>query len=166
MSAFWPFVARRSFGALAAVIGVSLAVFALRHAVPGDPVDAMLGEQATETDREALRACLDLDKGMGGQLAAFGRDVLSGSLGISCRDRRSTVSSLIRAVYPRTLELALAAVGLALLVALPLGTLACWRSFTCGSGGCPARPILRRRPGRCCCRPSRWRAIWPRCWPE
>jgi ABC-type dipeptide/oligopeptide/nickel transport system permease component len=127
MSRFWPFVARRSLGALAAVVGVSLAVFALRHAVPGDPVDAMLGEQATETDREALRACLDLDKGIGGQLVAFGKDVFSGSLGISCLDRRSTVASLIRKVYPRTLELALAAVGLALLIALPLGILASLR---------------------------------------
>jgi ABC-type dipeptide/oligopeptide/nickel transport system permease component len=127
MSGFWSFVARRSLGAAAAVIGVSLAVFALRHAVPGDPVDAMLGEQATETDREALRACLDLDKGIGGQLLAFGKDVVSGSLGISCIDRRSTVASRIAAVYPRTLELALAAVALALVVALPLGILASLR---------------------------------------
>src|SRR4051794_11370370 len=127
MSGFWPFVARRSLGAVAAVVGVSLAVFVLRHAVPGDPVDAMLGEQATETDREALRACLDLDKGLGGQLTAFAKDVFSGTLGVSCVDRRSTVASLIAAVYPRTLELALAAVGLALLVALPLGILASLR---------------------------------------
>jgi peptide/nickel transport system permease protein len=127
MSGFASFVARRSLGAAAAVLGVSLAVFALRHAVPGDPIDAMLGEQATEADREGLRACLDLDKGIAGQLASFGRDVLSGSLGVSCQDRRSTVASLIRRVYPRTLELAVAAVGLALLVALPLGILASLR---------------------------------------
>jgi ABC-type dipeptide/oligopeptide/nickel transport system permease component len=127
MSGLGSFVARRSFGAAAAIVGVSLAVFALRHAVPGDPVDAMLGELATETDREALRACLDLDKGLGDQLISFGKDVLSGSLGISCSDRRSTVASLIRQVYPRTLELAAAAVGLALLVALPLGILASLR---------------------------------------
>jgi ABC-type dipeptide/oligopeptide/nickel transport system permease component len=127
MSGFWSFVARRSLGAAAAVIGVSLAVFALRHAVPGDPVDAMLGEQATETDRDALRACLDLDKGIGGQLLSFGRDIFSGSLGISCIDRRTTVASLIANVYPRTLELAVAAVGLALLVALPLGIFASLR---------------------------------------
>src|SRR4051812_38238308 len=123
MSGFWSFVARRSLGAAAAVIGVSLAVFALRHAGPGDPGDGMWGEQASETDREALRACLDLDKGIGGQLVAFGKDVFSGTLGISCIDRRSTVASLIAEVYPRTLELAVAAVGLALLVALPLGIL-------------------------------------------
>jgi peptide/nickel transport system permease protein len=127
MSGFWSFVVRRSLGAVTAVLGVSLAVFALRHAVPGDPIDAMLGEQATETDREALRACLDLDKGIGGQLLSFARDIGSGTLGISCADRRSTVASLIRDVYPRTLELALAAVGLALLVALPLGIVASLR---------------------------------------
>lgn len=118
------FVARRGLGALIAVVGVSLAVFAMRHAVPGDPVDAMLGEQATEADREDLRRCLDLDKSIGGQLAAFASDIGSGTLGISCRDRRSTVSSLIAAVYPRTAELALAAVCLALMIAVPLGTLA------------------------------------------
>ncbi|HXI55427.1 MAG TPA: ABC transporter permease, partial [Polyangia bacterium] len=127
MAGFLSFVARRGLGALTAVVLVSLAVFALRHAVPGDPVDAMLGEQASDADRDALRACLDLDKGIGGQLASFGRDVFSGTLGISCNDRRSTVASLIAAVYPRTIELALAAVALALVLAIPLGTLASLR---------------------------------------
>jgi ABC-type dipeptide/oligopeptide/nickel transport system permease component len=121
------FALRRISGALVAIVGVSLAVFLLRHAVPGDPVDAMLGEQATEADREELRRCLDLDKPLPGQLAAFARDVFSGTLGVSCRDRRSTVASLIIEVYPRTVELALAAVGLALLIALPLGSLAALR---------------------------------------
>jgi peptide/nickel transport system permease protein len=127
MAGFLSFVARRGLGALTAVVLVSLAVFALRHAVPGDPVDAMLGEQASDADRDALRACLDLDKGIAGQLASFGRDVFSGTLGISCNDRRSTVASLIAAVYPRTIELALAAVALALVLAIPLGTLASLR---------------------------------------
>ncbi len=121
------FAARRAVGALTAIVGVSLAVFALRHAVPGDPVDAMLGEQAQQADRDELRRCLDLDKPIAGQLLAFARDVTSGTLGTSCRDRRSTVVSLIAAVYPRTIELALAAVALALLVAVPLGTLASLR---------------------------------------
>lgn len=126
MEGFLSFMARRGLGAAAAVLGVSLAVFALRHAVPGDPVDAMLGEQATEADREALRACLDLDKDLGGQLTAFAGDVFSGTLGMSCL-RRVTVSSMIVAVYPRTVELAVAAVALALLLAIPLGTLASLR---------------------------------------
>jgi peptide/nickel transport system permease protein len=121
------FALRRLLGAVVALAGVSLLVFALRHAVPGDPVDAMLGEQATEADREALRRCLDLDKPIGGQLVAFASDVASGTLGISCRDRRSTVLSLIVDVYPRTVELAVTAVALALALALPLGLLASLR---------------------------------------
>lgn len=127
MSPALAFALRRLLGAVVALAGVSLLVFALRHAVPGDPVDAMLGEQATEADREALRRCLDLDKPIGGQLVAFASDVASGTLGISCRDRRSTVLSLIVDVYPRTVELAVTAVALALALALPLGLLASLR---------------------------------------
>jgi ABC-type dipeptide/oligopeptide/nickel transport system permease component len=121
------FASRKLAGALLTILGVSLAVFLLRHAVPGDPVDAMLGEQASEADREALRRCLDLDKSFAGELVAFARDVGSGTLGVSCRDRRSTVISLVADVYPRTVELALSAVALALAIALPLGALAALR---------------------------------------
>jgi peptide/nickel transport system permease protein len=121
------FLARRALGALLALVGVSLAVFALRHAVPGDPVDAMLGDQATPADREELRKCLDLDKSWLGELRAFGKDIASGTLGISCVDRRTTVASRIAEVFPATAELALAAVALALVVALPLGLLAARR---------------------------------------
>ncbi len=127
MSAGLAFALRRLLGALTAVIGVSLAVFALRHAVPGDPVDAMLGEQATEADRDDLRRCLDLDKSLLGQAGAFAADVGSGTLGMSCHYRRSTVMSLIAEVYPRTAELAVAAVALALVIALPLGIIASLR---------------------------------------
>ncbi len=127
MNTHLAFVLRRTVGALTAILGVSLAVFALRHAVPGDPVDAMLGEQASEADREDLRRCLDLDKSIAGQLASFARDVSSGTLGMSCHYRRSTVASLIAGVYPRTVELAVAAVVLALIIALPLGIAASLR---------------------------------------
>jgi len=121
------FLARRILGALLALLGVSLAVFALRHAVPGDPVDAMLGDQATPADREELRKCLDLDKPWWGQLRSFAGDVRSGTLGISCVDRRTTVASRIVEVFPATAELAVTAVALALVVALPLGLLAARR---------------------------------------
>ena len=121
------FLARRILGALLALLGVSLAVFALRHAVPGDPVDAMLGDQATPADREELRKCLDLDKPWWGQLRSFAGDVASGTLGISCVDRRTTVASRVVEVFPATAELAVTAVALALVVALPLGLLAARR---------------------------------------
>jgi ABC-type dipeptide/oligopeptide/nickel transport system permease component len=117
------FIGRRLSGALFTIVGVSLLVFFLRHAVPGDPVDTMLGDMATEGQREDLRRCMDLDKPMAGQLLAFFRDIGSGTLGFSCH-RRSTVMALVIDVFPRTAELAVSAVLLALLLALPLGTLA------------------------------------------
>lgn len=124
------YAVRRGAGALAAIAGVSLLVFALRHAVPGDPVDAMLGEQASAADRELLRRCLDLDKSIGGQLASFAADVFSGTLGTSCRDGRTPVLQLIAEVLPRTMELAVAALALALLAAVPMGVLAALRPGT------------------------------------
>jgi ABC-type dipeptide/oligopeptide/nickel transport system permease component len=127
MRARLAFALRRLTGAALTVLGVSLTVFLLRHAVPGDPIDAMLGENATEGQREELRRCLDMDKSLGGELLAFARDVGSGTLGISCVDMRTTVRAKVAAVYPRTIELALAAVALALVIALPLGTLAALR---------------------------------------
>ena len=121
------FALRRAVGALVAVIGVSLLVFTMRHVVPGDPVDAMLGEQATAAQREDLRRCLDLDRSVPGQLLAFASDVFSGTLGVSCRDQRSTVAGLIADVFPRTIELAVVAVMVALFLGIPLGVLAALR---------------------------------------
>ena len=43
-------------------LGVVTLVFLLLHLIPGDPVDAMLGEQAAPADREALRRALGLDR--------------------------------------------------------------------------------------------------------
>ena len=48
--------------ALLVVLGVCTLVFLLIHLVPGDPVEAMLGESAQPADREALRAALGLDR--------------------------------------------------------------------------------------------------------
>jgi len=47
---------------LLVVFGVCTLVFLLIHLVPGDPVEAMLGESARPADREALRAALGLDR--------------------------------------------------------------------------------------------------------
>lgn len=117
----------RSAGALAAMVGVMLLVFALKHLVPGDPVDAMLGEQATPADRASLARCLGLDQPLLAQAQAFARGIATGTLGDSCHDRRHTVASQIAQAFPYTAALAASAVAFALLLALPLGLLAAWR---------------------------------------
>jgi ABC-type dipeptide/oligopeptide/nickel transport system permease component len=103
-------------------------VFLLLHLVPGDPVDNLLGEEARPEDKLELRRCMDLDQPMPIQLGRFLRSVADGTLGYSCPDRRRTVASRIREVMPYTVELALAAMAVALLLALPLGIVAARRA--------------------------------------
>lgn len=112
------------------MLGATLLVFAMRHLVPGDPVAMMAGEQADAHERARVRACLDLDRPFLRQLASFGRDVVTLRFGHSCAPGRTgdTVIRLIGANFPWTLELAAAAMLIALLCALPLGITAALRA--------------------------------------
>src|SRR5262245_56666808 len=106
--------------ALATVWGVVTLVFLLVHLIPGDTIDAILGDQAAPEGRAALRSALRLDQPLPAQYAAFSRDVLDGSLGHSFRARERSVASAISEVLPHTLALALCALTLALALAIPL----------------------------------------------
>jgi peptide/nickel transport system permease protein len=118
------YLGARGLRALLTVLGVVTLVFLLVRAVPGDPVDAILGDQASAGDRAALRTALHLDAPLLSQYALFVGDVANGTLGHSFRRSDETVSSLIVQVFPATLALALAAFVIAWLLALPLGSLA------------------------------------------
>ena len=106
-----------------AVFGVCTLVFLLIHLVPGDPVEVMLGEGASAADRGALRAALGLDRPLGEQYLGYLGRVARLDLGSSLHDRRPVLDLLLERAGP-TLELALAALILAVLIALPLGVLA------------------------------------------
>lgn len=102
-------------------------VYALIHLIPGDPVDVMLGESAHATDREALRARLGLDRPLVVQLGHYYAGLLQGDLGQSLHQGRN-VTAVIRERLPATLELAAAALVIAMLLSLPLGVLAARRA--------------------------------------
>ena len=113
--------------ALATVFGVVSLVFLLVHLIPGDPIDAILGDQAAPEDRAALRAALRLDRPLPEQYRAFLDDVISGDLGRSFRARERSVADMIGEVLPYTAALALASMLIAIAAALPLGVLAAVR---------------------------------------
>jgi peptide/nickel transport system permease protein len=102
--------------------GVGTLVFFLLHFVPGDPVEIMIGENALPASKAALRSQLHLDRPLPEQYFLFWRGIARGDLGQSLISRRP-VSSLIAERIPSTVTLALAAIGWALLAALPLGIL-------------------------------------------
>jgi len=117
------YLAYRTLRALGTIAGVVTLVFALVRLVPGDPVEALLGEQASPEDRALMRARLHLDDSLAVQYLRFLGDLADGSLGRSFRSD-ATVASQIGEVAGDTAALALAALLVAWLTALPLGILA------------------------------------------
>ncbi len=98
-------------------------VFLLIHLVPGDPIQAMLGEGARVADIAALRHSYGLDLPLGTQYLHYWRGVSHGDLGHSLR-LNDTVIHLVLLRYPYTLSLTVAALLLALLLAIPAGVAA------------------------------------------
>lgn len=118
------YVLTRTLRALLTVWGVVTLVFLLVRLIPGDPVQAILGDQASPEDHAALRERLHLDAPLLEQYRAFVGDVASGGLGHSFRSPDRSVGSMIAEVFPDTLVLALASMLLAFAIAIPLGVLA------------------------------------------
>lgn len=117
------FLLRRLLLTIPVVLGVATLVFSLIHLVPGDPAQAMLGEGAAPADVAQLRHRLGLDRPLTAQYADFMKGLVSGDLGSSMRFDRP-VTRLIVERMPATVELAAAAMAVAILVAIPLGIVA------------------------------------------
>ncbi len=128
------YLVRRLLLLLPVVWGVSTLVFLLIHFIPGDPVEVMLGETALAADKAALRKELHLDLPLPAQYLAFLRGLAAQDLGRSLFTPRP-VWQAVRAALPATVELAGAALTIALLVAVPLGTLAAVKRDTWADRG-------------------------------
>lgn len=116
------FILRRLFQASLVLLTVGFIAFMLFQYV-GDPVLNMLGQDATQEQKDRLRADLGLDQPFPVQFAAFVGNAVQGDFGLSLRQGRK-VSELIAERFPATLELALLAALIALLVGIPMGVYA------------------------------------------
>jgi ABC-type dipeptide/oligopeptide/nickel transport system permease component len=121
------FLLRRLGSGALAILGVSIMVFAFLHVVPGDPVDHLAGGEATPEQRHKIEECLGLDKPLDEQFTTFLGHVVDGTLGHQCPDGKKTVRERIVEAFPYTLELAIAGMLVAIVLALPLGVLAAVR---------------------------------------
>lgn len=117
------YLLRRLLQALPICFLVATLVFSLIHMIPGDPVELMLGDGARQADVQALRERLGLEEPLWQQYVSFMGGLLTGDLGSSLHYDRP-VTTLLAEHYPATLELAFASMLVALLIALPLGSLA------------------------------------------
>jgi dipeptide transport system permease protein len=105
-------------------IGITMLAFFLMRLIPGDPIETMAGERGIDAARhEQLRTELGLDKPLLVQYVAYVERVLHGDLGRSLVTRESVISEFSQ-LFPATIELALCAIFIALLVGLPAGIIA------------------------------------------
>ncbi len=121
----WTYLMARLAQAAAVLFVVSVVAFGLSH-LSGDPVRLMAAPGASESDLARLRAALGLDRSLPEQYWSFISGVVRGDLGESVSFRRP-VAELIAARIPATVELAVAAMALAVSVGLSSGIVAAMR---------------------------------------
>ena len=111
------------------VFGVVTFTFLLIHLIPGDPIDIMLGDQASLIDKQTLQEELGLDKPLLEQYISFLSGLVRLDLGRSLLTKRPVISEILD-VLPATIELALATMFWTLLIGIPLGMIAAIKQYS------------------------------------
>jgi peptide/nickel transport system permease protein len=117
---------RRILQTIPALLLVSIVLFMTIHLIPGDPALLLAGPNATEEELAAMTHQFGLDRPLWAQYLTWLGNALSGDLGYSFINKYP-VNQLIAQRVPATLELALAAAIIAVLISFPLGILAALR---------------------------------------
>jgi peptide/nickel transport system permease protein len=125
------YLARRLVLMVVTLLGVTFLVFLILRLIPGGVETAILGEQATPEQFEALRKSLGLDKPIMQQYVSWLSEIVRGDLGESVVSKRP-IGADIRARMPVTFQLGLMAMGFSILIAVPVGILAAVRQDTLG----------------------------------
>ncbi|MEM9431490.1 MAG: ABC transporter permease [Pseudomonadota bacterium] len=123
------FLAHRVLIAVPTVILISMMVFGLQHLLPGDPILVMAGEERDPEVIAALREKYRLNDPIPVQYLAWAGNALQGDLGISLRTQQP-VLELIGEKLPVTLQLALMALVIAMLIGIPAGVLSAYHKGT------------------------------------
>lgn len=113
------FIVQRLFQAVLVMFTVAFIAFALFQFV-GDPINNMVGQDATDEQRDALRALLGLNDPIPVQFARFIGNLMQGKFGISFR-LGLPVGEILAERLPATLELVAVSALLALLIGIPMG---------------------------------------------
>ncbi len=120
------YVARRILQLIPVLFGMSLVVFAIIHAIPGDPAMVILGERATPQALNELRERLGLNQPLYMQYWHYLLQTLGGDLGESIRTKKA-IAQEIFPYLAATIELSLSALVFAAVVGVNAGIIAAWR---------------------------------------
>ena len=119
-------VLRRVLAMVPALLGVILCIFLLTRVLPGDPARTLAGEQADPVTVDKIRSQMGLDQPLLAQLVRYVQDLASGDFGFAWHTGQPVLTDLASRL-PATIELAMTAVLISLLVGVPMGVLSATR---------------------------------------
>ncbi|WP_010304962.1 ABC transporter permease [Kurthia senegalensis] len=119
------YVGRRLLQLIPVLLGMTVIVFFIIRAIPGDPAQVILGQQATEAAVKALRESLGLDNPWYVQYFHYLGDLLRGDLGTSMRTK-TAISEEIWPYLAATIELSFFAMLLAIIIGVNAGIISAW----------------------------------------
>ncbi len=125
----WWYLLKRLGLSVAIILLAVATLFLMLHMIPGDPASIALGPRATPEIQAAYAAKMHLDKPLAYQFLIYASNVLQGDLGSDVFSNRSVALTLSEQL-PFTISLAVAALGWAALVGIPLGCLSATRPNT------------------------------------
>ncbi|MBE9913358.1 ABC transporter permease [Paenibacillus donghaensis] len=108
------------------LIGMTIIVFSIIHAIPGDPAETILGQKATEQSKEALREQLGLNKPWLQQYFTYLGDLVQGDLGKSIKTKEPIMKEILP-YLAATLELTIASMLFATFVGINAGIISAWK---------------------------------------
>jgi peptide/nickel transport system permease protein len=111
------------------LLGVSIIVFFMVRAIPGDPAQILLGQTATQEQVHQLRVQMGLDKPVPIQYLLFLKDAVRGDMGNSIVTGRPVTEELLVRL-PATLELTAFAMFIAVLVGVPVGVISAVKQYS------------------------------------
>lgn len=117
---------RRLLAAIPVMLVVALAVFLLLRLSPGDPATIIAGEMADADQVNNIRTALGLNEPLHIQFMIWAGNLLQGDFGTSLISQTSVLSMISQRLEP-TISLAVAAIILTVLIAVPLGVIAAWK---------------------------------------
>ncbi|WP_116133367.1 ABC transporter permease [Tropicimonas sp. IMCC34043] len=127
---------RRLLMAIPVMFFVAVFVFLLLRLTPGDPAQAIAGDQATPAQLQQIRESLGLNEPLSVQFVTWIGRMAHGDFGVSLISQQPVLKMIGQRIGP-TVALALVAMGLTVLISLPMGVLAAWRH-----GGLTDRAVM------------------------
>lgn len=125
----YKYIFKRLLMMIPVIIGITFIIFFILNLTPGDPAELILGSEATEEAIAELRDQLGLNDPLLVQYGRYMGRLIQGDMGQSYTTGRDIFDSIIER-FPTTLRLALTAMGISLLIAIPLGVFSATKQYS------------------------------------